>query len=135
MDVVYALKRQGRTLYGFGGVPKSREEVAKRKVLPENSFSCSNLTNNVFMTVFNPSLISESDEADMGYFTIYELLKAIVNLMRHIRGTCWGADQRSLRVIFLSHIVSYITYAAPALLTLSRASKSKLEAVYNRALK
>jgi ribonuclease HI len=61
--------------------------------------------------------------------------QAIVNLMRHIRGTCWGADQRTLRVIFLSHIVSYITYAAPALLTLSRASKSKLEAVYNRALK
>ncbi|ELU17245.1 hypothetical protein CAPTEDRAFT_188221 [Capitella teleta] len=61
--------------------------------------------------------------------------QAIVNLMRHIRGTCWGADQRTMRVIFLSHIVLYITYAAPALLTLSRTSKSKLEVVYNRAVK
>jgi histone H4 len=34
MDVVYALKRQGRTLYGFGDAPPPRTKPAKKKSRP-----------------------------------------------------------------------------------------------------
>jgi ribonuclease HI len=61
--------------------------------------------------------------------------QSIINLMRHISGSKWGADQRSLRIIFQSHIMAYITYAAPALLLLSKTQKAKLASVYNKGIK
>lgn len=61
--------------------------------------------------------------------------KRIINLMRLISGTCWGANQKALFKILSSHITSYITYGAPVLITMSQANIHKLESTYNKALK
>ena len=59
----------------------------------------------------------------------------ITNIIRYISGTSWGVNQSILLKIFTSHIISYITYGAPAIITCSKTNIKRLEAVYNKALK
>jgi hypothetical protein len=61
--------------------------------------------------------------------------QSIINLMRSIRGSKWGADPKSLMLIFKSHIVAFVTYAAPVFLLACKSQLGKLAAVYNRGLK
>ena len=72
-------------------------------------------------------------KAHIGY--VVDRCKKVLNVMRSLTGQRWGADKRSLLMIYRAHIRSKMDYACQAYDTASDHSKQELDKVQAAALR
>lgn len=58
-----------------------------------------------------------------------------LNLMRMLSGSAWGADKKTLLIIYKTLILSKITYGAAAFVNASKYQVNKLEVIQNNAMR